>query len=1475
MPSTFHWGNRLIQCLNHTLRFINRPPQSRRSRRRCVAFSKYAAEVLEQRRLLTITVTPDFGPTTVLWNQFDQSVPGQVGNIGYPVSGHTEYALNGPMALGTNNFALQSPTIYLIYWGADWTKPGTTTPIDSVPASIGEIKTMISPQSGFLNTVAEYGSNGKVTFGGAWIDNAVDVKAGGQASVNELNAIFNGQRTKNLNSVTGSGALPLPTINSNSVNSAPLYVIIRNTTTSVTKDAYAGKNYLISVPFTDPKTHNVVNVDVNTVQLEVGSAADTINEVLSHELQERIVAGDNGGKNADRDGSGNDSVLFLPSKEQAGWLLQEGSLIQICDGEPDGGAGYYAFPLSGPGSPTVQAAWSVAKQAYVVADQDTAHNYVLTPRWNTHGAPAIDANGNLVNNASTDQFKYDLALTAQSGESLSIGFDAATQTDVFTWGNGQRQAFHIYDLGAVQITLAGTSNHTITLGNLIGMSTVTVTPTGNATATDLVKIAGQPTVSLLQKTSLTAVVDGGLTQYVAIDVSGRTQNLVALNGGIWSTVLTSVKSFEAGYQQSQGAPMTLLALTQDGVLHVASDARFWGRLQTGVTKFGFDVIPQVKQGSGTNYDLLVTLDSNDTLTPYLDFQREPSMTGIRDFEIGHNLDNSKLTLLTETGYAYLYWGPTNDPLAPGSSLKLASDSQLIWNGFQSTSVLHGPAGAFYLGLDADGTLLRTDGLTGWQVPLTQLRSSKVASWAGGEYAFALSNSGVLKTSVDALNWVNQGTDFASFDVGSLRGSNQLFGLKTNGDFWRSTGSGWQLVASNVKSFQLGDWRGSTYVFYLDNAGTLHASSNGTTFIPQSSNIQSFALGPMNAVDTLFMLDGDGQLLAAASTWVPTNIDHTPPVIATDVQSFEFAKLAGRNKLFVLDGHGVLQSMADGLTWQNEATQVTSFGLGLFSTIGYYPQGTVLSNLKGTTTDYLFVLQSNGVLNRTAGNNWQLVATNVAELQVARWANANYAFYRTSANALFSSRDGIQFVSQGSAIQSFAVTTLNNVDTLVALTSTGVLQVSSGAHWSPLATGVERFETGFYGTMNHLVYQTWTRDLYSSTDGSTKVLIKSQVETFGLLNLEGMGFVMVLTSGNRIQSSSGGPWADIALNTSYIALEIGWWNGKDRFASVDSKGMVNVWGSTTADALSYGPAKSVAFATLNGEHWLLSLGSDATLQKNNGSGWQLVTHGVTSMAVAHWASRDYAFYLDSLGVLATSPDGAIWTNQDTSVSQFAVGMQQGQTFLYDLNLAGVLKQSIGGGWRSVDTGVTSFALHPWAGGNYAFYVTSNNLLRTSPDGQIWTNQATDTQSIAIETLLGVDTLFALSTTGILRHSTGAGWIVPISGVRTLKSGHFAGANMVFYLTTSGELFSTSTGTKWNDQGGAYSTFELATLHGQDYLFALRTDHTLLKSVGSGWLRVATNVKQLFQTRSSGVPVIEYVTFDRKSFSTIDGVIWSPV
>src|SRR5262249_49365008 len=154
----------------------------------------------------------------------------------------------------------------------------------------------------------------------------------------------------------------------------------------------------------------------------------------------------------------------------------------------------------------------------------------------------------------------------------------------------------------VQINLASTGNHTITLGNLTGIGNITITPTGIGTTTDVVNTNGQGNINLNQMTSFTAVVDGATVQYVATQVSGSTENLVKLVGGAISTVLSNVATFEPGYQLTQGS-QRMLALTQDGVLHDATNVSNWLTLQTGVTEFGFGQFPQIKQGSSLNYNL--------------------------------------------------------------------------------------------------------------------------------------------------------------------------------------------------------------------------------------------------------------------------------------------------------------------------------------------------------------------------------------------------------------------------------------------------------------------------------------------------------------------------------------------------------------------------------------------------------------------------------------------------------------------------------------------------------------------------------------------------------------------------------------------------------------------------------------------------------------------------------------------------------
>src|SRR6266404_1848852 len=104
MLSSFPWGTKLFQRLSNTLRF-NQMLRARRSRRRSLPSCPFAVEVLEERRLLTITLVPNFGPPTVLWNRPGETVPGQTGNTPVLTAAGTEYALNGPLAVGNNPYA--------------------------------------------------------------------------------------------------------------------------------------------------------------------------------------------------------------------------------------------------------------------------------------------------------------------------------------------------------------------------------------------------------------------------------------------------------------------------------------------------------------------------------------------------------------------------------------------------------------------------------------------------------------------------------------------------------------------------------------------------------------------------------------------------------------------------------------------------------------------------------------------------------------------------------------------------------------------------------------------------------------------------------------------------------------------------------------------------------------------------------------------------------------------------------------------------------------------------------------------------------------------------------------------------------------------------------------------------------------------------------------------------------------------------
>jgi hypothetical protein len=323
------------------------------------------------------------------------------------------------------------------------------------------------------------------------------------------------------------------------------------------------------------------------------------------------------------------------------------------------------------------------------------------------------------------------------------------------------------------------------------------------------------------------------------------------------------------------------------------------------------------------------------------------------------------------------------------------------------------------------------------------------------------------------------------------------------------------------------------------------------------------------------------------------------LLDTNVHSFAVGSLAGTNYLFDLNSSGVLKARS-GSSWVTEDTRVQSFALGTFLGI-----------------NDLFDLNSSGVLKETDGNGWVTKDTGVQSFAVGALGGTNYLFDLNSARA-FKEYNGWFWSTQDTSVVSFAMESFNGTNYLIDLNTAGVLKDSSGSGWSTQDTGVLSFAVG---------------------------------------SLNGTNYLFDLNTSGVLKGSSGYGWSTQDTGVTSFAME-----------------------------------------SLNGANYIIDLNYDGVLKASSGSGWYTQDTGVVSFAVGSLNGINYLFDLNTLGVLKASY-GSGWYTQDTDVGSFAFGNFGGTNYVIDLNHAGVLKASSGSGWYTQDAGVQSFAVDSVRGTNY--------------------------------------------------------------------------------------------------------------------------------------------------------------------------------
>jgi hypothetical protein len=417
-------------------------------------------ECLEDRSVPTILFQPSFGPETVL-----------------PGSSYT---------------AMQSPPVYLTFWGSSWGSLQGSQDVNRLTAAVNKV--LGSP---YLTGLTQYGSDGQAVYGGRWVDLS---NPPANFSVDNLRDFL--QKTID----NASTPIPRPTTPSH----PPIYVVVTDpNATSDQPDApgyntatyYCRPSFLLSAP-RDP-----LHADWTSTHLKpdgTGVDVDDFTLTFSHELVETI------------------STPFYGVGP--GGLVQPGIMVapppslpvnfrgdnQIADNEPD--AGHYSYRLN---DVLVEPYWSGRDQAFIVPD-GSAEMIRLTPLWqgvtlSLGGQPFYVGRalgqfdlailGNQSPTSPTrDRITLDEDITFVPSNPLGVPLSA--ELGVTVTQNDQFAAFAPQTIQNITVSTAAGTNSVRVVGVPADVNSVTVTSTGVTNDTVTIGGAGKSLTSIAAPVSV-------------------------------------------------------------------------------------------------------------------------------------------------------------------------------------------------------------------------------------------------------------------------------------------------------------------------------------------------------------------------------------------------------------------------------------------------------------------------------------------------------------------------------------------------------------------------------------------------------------------------------------------------------------------------------------------------------------------------------------------------------------------------------------------------------------------------------------------------------------------------------------------------------------------------------------------------------------------------------------------------------------
>ena len=367
---------------------------------------------------------------------------------------------------------MSSATVYLILWGPAWSQPPPGRRRMPTPV-INQTTAVVNSTQ--LSILDQYGSDGKATFGGFYIDNSTPPAGFAIATGSGLTGSSFTTAENEITSAINGGFLPGPTGNPK-LASAPIYAIVTDPNDSFdgngnVSNGGVNRNGVVTSGSFNGDNINMIGVGTGFQ----GNNFEGFSATFSHELQEKMSE-PAGRPSANPPPAGYGVVAIPPAnippyiKDTPGSpVTAQNNWDQIADFEPEQGftlanghGGYgYIYRLGGVNGVEVQAAYSAANQAFVVEDGNS-ELFTLAPNW------TIDST-----NANNDKFDGTFDLTI-NGDQLANKDDNITISEDSAGGIQVNLDGQIANFDPGTATTIGTAIRSISVNGLTGNNTLTL-----------------------------------------------------------------------------------------------------------------------------------------------------------------------------------------------------------------------------------------------------------------------------------------------------------------------------------------------------------------------------------------------------------------------------------------------------------------------------------------------------------------------------------------------------------------------------------------------------------------------------------------------------------------------------------------------------------------------------------------------------------------------------------------------------------------------------------------------------------------------------------------------------------------------------------------------------------------------------------------------------------------------------------------